>query len=127
MTVPYSVQVLSLGALIAATISLDKLLDINNSDFSAVSTGIIDTLSPDVRQVTTASVALAIASGVVIPMEIVMIVLRFFKIKLGIFGRIIVIVVYILYYNPLLRNSYICSHISIPFACRLHACMQAFV
>lgn len=86
-------QVLSGGALIASAVSLDKLLDINNSDISVLITGAIDILSPDVRQITAAAVALAIAAGVVIPMELTMIVLRFVKIKLGIFSKILVVVV----------------------------------
>ena len=86
-------QVLSIGAVIAAAISLDKLMDINNSPFSDIITGIIDVASPDVRQATAAAVALAIASGLIIPMEILMVVLRIFKFKLGIFGKIIVFVV----------------------------------
>ena len=86
-------QVLSGGALVASAVSLGKLVDINNSNISDVITGIIDVLSPNVRQITAAAVALAIAAGVVIPMELTMIVLRFVKIKLGIFSKIIVVVV----------------------------------
>ena len=86
-------QVLSIGALIAAAVSLAKLQDINTNNVSDITTGIIDTLSPDVREITAAAVALAIVSAVVIPMEVVMIVLRFFKFKLGILGKIIAIVV----------------------------------
>ena len=86
-------QVLSAGAVIAAAISLDKLMDINNSPFSDIITGIIDVASADVRQATAAAAALVIVSALIIPMEILMIVLRICKFKLGIFAKIIAIVV----------------------------------
>ena len=79
--------------MIAAAISLDKLIDINNSPFSDIITGIIDVASADVRQATAAAAALVIVSALIIPMEILMIVLRICKFKLGIFAKIIAIVV----------------------------------
>lgn len=79
--------------MIAAAISLDKLMDINNNPFSDIITGIIDVASADILEVTAAAAALAIVSALIIPMEILMIVLRLCKFKLGIFAKIIAIVV----------------------------------
>ena len=84
---------MSVGAVIAAAISLDKLMDINNNPFSDIITGIIDVASADILEVTAAAAALAIVSALIIPMEILMIVLRLCKFKLGIFAKIIAIVV----------------------------------
>ena len=86
-------QVLSVGALIAAAISLDELMDITNGPFGDIVTGIIDTASSDLLQATTAAAAMAIVSALIIPVEILMIVLRLCRFKLGIFAKIIAVVV----------------------------------
>lgn len=86
-------QVLSVGAVIAAAFSLDKLMDITNGPFSDIITGIINVASPDVLETTAAAAALAIVSALIIPMEILMIVLRLCRFKLGIFAKIIAVVV----------------------------------
>lgn len=86
-------QVLSVGALIAAAISLDSLMDITNSPFSDILTGIIEVASPDLLPATAAASAMAIVSALIIPMEILMIVLRLCRFKLGIFAKIIAVVV----------------------------------
>ena len=78
-------QVACAGAVIAASFSMDKILDMDG--------WLIDHLNDNVRQRTKVTAAVAIASGVVIPLEILMIVLRLFKISLGALGRIIVVVV----------------------------------
>jgi hypothetical protein len=98
-------QLLSVGAVIAAAISLDELMDITNGPFGDLVTGIIDTASADLLQTTTAAAAMAIVSALIIPMEIAMIVLRLLyglfncKLKLGIFAQIIAIVVSHQQYN----------------------------
>ena len=75
------------GAVIAASVSIDKFLDIKNNDLLS------PFISNNIRQRTEATAALAIVSGVIIPLGILMIILHFFKISLGAFGRIIIAVV----------------------------------
>ena len=87
-------QVMSVGALIAAAISLDELMDITNGPFSDIVTGIIEVASADLLQTTAAAAAVAIVSVLIIPMESLMIVLRLLKLKkLGIFAQVIAIMV----------------------------------
>ena len=76
--------------MIAASFSIDKMLDINENDGLVT---VIDALNDNIRQRTEATAAVAIVSGVVIPLGILMIVLRLFKISLGALSRIIVVVV----------------------------------
>lgn len=54
---------------------------------------VIDIINGDIRKRTEATAAVAIVASVVIPVEVVMIILRLFKIGLGALGRIIVVAV----------------------------------
>ena len=81
--------------MIAASFTVHKQLDINNATILGLVKvpDIIDDINSNIRQRTEATAAVAIASGVVIPLGILMIVLRLFKISLGALSRIIVAVV----------------------------------
>lgn len=79
--------------MVAAAFSINKLVEIDNHQFSGTIKSGIDLLSPDVRKMTEAVVAVAIVSAVFIPLEIVVVILRLLKLNLKTFGRIIVILV----------------------------------
>ena len=77
--------------MVAASFTVDKFLDIKNNDILSPILDLLD--NNNIRQRTEITAAVAIVSGVVIPLGILMIVLRLFKISLGSLGRIIVLVV----------------------------------
>ena len=90
-------QVICSGAVVAAGFTLAKYLEIQklNDQFfinNLINT-FIDGFSPDVRKMIQAVVAVAIVSGVFIPLEIIVILLRLLGISLGKLGRVIVILV----------------------------------
>ena len=101
-------QVACAGAVIAAAVSIDKWLDIKNNDLLYPFITNFDNNHIQTR--TEATAALAIAAGVAIPVGIVMIILRLFKISLGALGRIIVILVCILYCNNYLYPLHFTYH-----------------
>lgn len=87
--------------MVAAAFSIDKILDINNcctlvigiirTTFPAPDA--IDAVNSNIRQRTEATAGVAIVAGLIIPLGIIMIILRLFKISLGALGRIVVIAV----------------------------------
>ena len=81
--------------MVAAAISIDKWLDIKNNDvLYPILTFFDDNVHQNnIRTRTEATAALAVAAGVVIPMGVIIILLRLFKIRLGALGRLIVILV----------------------------------
>ena len=83
-------QVACAGAVVAGAFSINKIIDINNNQLLAPG---VDFLNDDLRQRTEAAAALTVAAGIIIPLEIIMVFLRLFKIKLGSFGRILAILV----------------------------------
>lgn len=88
-------QIACAGAVVAAAISINKWLDIKNNDLLyPILTFFDDNVHKNnIRTRTEATAALAVAAGVVIPMGIIIILLRLFKIHLGALGRVIVILV----------------------------------
>ena len=89
----FSFQVICSGAVVAAGFTLAKYLEIQNYQLIDLINATIDSFSPDVRKMIQAVVAVAIVSGVFIPLEIVVILLRLLGISLGKLGRVIVILV----------------------------------
>lgn len=82
------------GAVVAGAFSINKIIDINNAQILGVNLrSIVDGLNDDLRLRTEAAAGLAVAAGIIIPLEIIMVFLRLFKIKLGAFGRILAVVV----------------------------------
>ena len=81
--------------MVAAAVSIDKWLDIKNNDILYRILTLVDDniYQNNIRTRTEATIALAVAAGVVIPVGVVVILLRLFKIRLGALGRIIVVLV----------------------------------
>ena len=92
---PYIMQVACAGAVVAAGFSLDKILDINNTQrFGVISLqNFINSRNGNLRLRTEAAAGVTVAAGIIIPVEIIMIFLRLFKINLGTCGRLIVVLV----------------------------------
>ena len=80
------------GAVIAAGFSIDKIFDIYNTQTLQTIVD-IDVVNENLLQRTGAAAAMAVVAGIIIPVEISMVFLRLFQIKLGAFGRVLVILV----------------------------------
>ena len=82
------------GAVVAGAFSINKIIDINSAQVLVFNLrNIVDLANDNLRQRTEAAAGLAVAAGIIIPLEIIMVFLRLFKIKLGAFGRILAVLV----------------------------------
>ena len=81
----------------AAAFSIDKILDINNCctiEGSRIPVpDLIDEVNSNIRQRSEATGAMAMVAGLIIPLGMLIIILRLFKISAGALGRIIVVAV----------------------------------